>query len=250
MADANPEANTEAGVDLSDFASAVSAVSNLSIRFENMFGQRSSDSYAKKEREMIPQSAILTADQDEAQQMRDLYSEVPKLTKKEKNLLALYDAIASGDKVVVLDKILKDGGMFGESRSGWGAVGAPTIAIAPVGAEKVSWVARQTNRSSMSTAGKARFVSWVGPTRHIIERRGDVHARWMSGETSVPTIPPQHRDKVEKGDLILWEATWRNTEIRVDRHPDPAILRKVSDGLYRVVAAWDLTAVEAAMLAG
>jgi hypothetical protein len=67
------------------------------------------------------------------------------------------------------------------------------------------------------------------------------------GKAQLPLIPPQHRPG---GDLsryhILFEATWQRTP----PDPDPLLLERIgTDGLlFVVLAAWDLTPLEQAVL--
>jgi hypothetical protein len=42
---------------------------------------------------------------------------------------------------------------------------------------------------------------------------------------------------------ILWEAEWRNRPSR-----DPFLLEKINGNMYRILAAWDITPVEAAAI--
>lgn len=64
----------------------------------------------------------------------------------------------------------------------------------------------------------------------------------------VPPIPPTLRPPFKLGNYeILWEATWE----KVPRPPgDPALLRHIGGDLYAVLAIWDLTPLERAVLAG
>lgn len=59
----------------------------------------------------------------------------------------------------------------------------------------------------------------------------------------VPTIPPQYRPDDPENYFILWEAVWDRTA-----PVDPLLLRKLNDIFYVVVAEWDLTAAERAVL--
>lgn len=64
----------------------------------------------------------------------------------------------------------------------------------------------------------------------------------------VPNVPPPLRPAHSlSGYTILWEATWS-----IDPPPpgDPALLKHVGGELYAVVAVWDLTELEQAVLAG
>lgn len=68
---------------------------------------------------------------------------------------------------------------------------------------------------------------------------GDFSARWSA---IVPSIPPRFRPAELTNYHLLWEADWRRPPV------DPALLRALGNGLYVVVATWDLTALERAVL--
>ena len=60
----------------------------------------------------------------------------------------------------------------------------------------------------------------------------------------VPQVPPRHRPKRRhlQGYFVLWEAEWQKVPV------DPILLRHLTGPLYVVLAAWDLTEVERAVL--
>ena len=65
----------------------------------------------------------------------------------------------------------------------------------------------------------------------------------------VPTIPPALRPPHKlSGYHILWEAEWGQETVVPPG--DPALLRHLSGDLYAVLAVWDLTELERAVLAG
>lgn len=66
-----------------------------------------------------------------------------------------------------------------------------------------------------------------------------------TGRAIVPMIPVWHRPKTALDSYhILWEAEWRKA------YPvDPYLLRRIGGDLWLVVAAWDLTEVERAVMA-
>jgi hypothetical protein len=62
----------------------------------------------------------------------------------------------------------------------------------------------------------------------------------------VPTIPPPFRPQYKlSGYHILWEAEWD-----LSAPADPALLKHLGGDLYAVLAVWDLTELEQAVLAG
>lgn len=69
----------------------------------------------------------------------------------------------------------------------------------------------------------------------------------MNGRTVVPTIPPDVRPRRNRlhGFHVLWEVEqWDPTP-----PVDPALLRHIRGELWSVVATWDLTPLERAVLA-
>ena len=72
--------------------------------------------------------------------------------------------------------------------------------------------------------------------------------KWQARETLravVPTIPPSlmPSDRLSKYH-ILWEAEWESIPV------DPMLLKSLGHNLYVVLATWDLTPLERAILAG
>lgn len=69
----------------------------------------------------------------------------------------------------------------------------------------------------------------------------------VKGEATVPLVPRGLRpDKLEDY-TILWEPIWENKEVKA---VDPILLQHVAGVIYRVVLAWDVTPIEAAVLKG
>lgn len=63
----------------------------------------------------------------------------------------------------------------------------------------------------------------------------------------VPTIPPALRHAL-RGYVILWEADW--TVGAMIPPGDPALLKHLGGDMYALLAVWDLTPLERAVLAG
>lgn len=77
-----------------------------------------------------------------------------------------------------------------------------------------------------------RFDGW----RHIASERRAV----------VPLVPPPYRPKFALSNYhVLWEAEWEPFPPR-----DPMLLKRISGDLFAVVAQWDLTDLERAVLGG
>jgi hypothetical protein len=73
----------------------------------------------------------------------------------------------------------------------------------------------------------------------------DERPRWTATfRAIVPTVPPLLRPRHKlSGYTILWEADWTN-----EAPVDPALLKHLGGDLYAVVAVWDLTELERAVL--
>jgi hypothetical protein len=71
---------------------------------------------------------------------------------------------------------------------------------------------------------------------------------WEMLKAMAPVIPPALRPAHHLRNYhLLWEAEWS----RIPRPPgDPALLKHVAGDLYAVLAVWDLTPLEQAVLAG
>jgi hypothetical protein len=224
----------------------VMTTGTFTVDTSTLAGNRRTTTTTKEERgPMIPSTAVLTVPPEEAEHQLALYADLPELTEREKNMLAIYDAVLAGEKIIKLNQVLQLG-MAMEGR------GFPKVAIAPVEAEMVTFlrdrkVPTRRPRFDQRDDGQSKFLSgkWSYPLAEWDwQRTSFTEAR---AEAMVPLVPPTHRDKIQPGDLMLWEPVWlRQNEKVID--PDPAIIRPLSNGLYQVVAAWDLTSVEAMML--
>lgn len=68
--------------------------------------------------------------------------------------------------------------------------------------------------------------------------------RWRA---DMPIIPPRLRPAHKlTGYHVLWEAEWRRNRVRAAH--DPALLKRIGGDLFAVLAVWDLTDLERAVL--
>ena len=72
---------------------------------------------------------------------------------------------------------------------------------------------------------------------------------WQAWRAMVPVVPPALRPAhALSGYVVLWEVDrWERTPAPPG---DPALLKRIGGDLYAVVAVWDLTELERAVLAG
>jgi hypothetical protein len=186
---------------------------------------------------------------EEAQTQLDLYKDLPELTPHEKSLMDIYAAVLADEKVISLPSLVND-----RRFQDW-----PVVAVAPVRASSVTFV-RETKghrRSNRVICSYYKTPTW---TLNAGEARANDHTRWreVTLVSRVPSIHPLYRNKVQDGDLILWEVSdWRAERDQMQQLPsrtltelDPIVVRAIpnSEGLYKVIAAWDLTQAEARLL--
>jgi len=161
-------------------------------------------------------------------------------TQEDEILMRGYRHLAQGKKILDLIDVMKVAGVDGKNR--------PRLAIARASWEKCflrvendgacifskkqwSWV--RDNASRQFTRLPSGTLPSSGPMQFN-----------SSCSAVVPTIPPQFKPA---GSLdrfhILWDATW------TDEPPsDPILLRHLGRNVYAVLASWDLTPLEKALL--
>lgn len=107
-------------------------------------------------------------------------------------------------------------------------------------------------RGSAQRATRQRFdvraATFARPAEHE-GRQIDEFTSATRKVAMVPSIPPALRPPGRSldGFHILWEAEWK---VRPLPPGDPALLKHVGGDLYAVLAVWDLTPLEQAVLAG
>lgn len=177
--------------------------------------------------------------QDEARRAFEHYRTAVKarLTAEDEAIMAGYQAILRGQQVVDLLAVMRGCGLD--------AQGCPKLAIIRADAREC-WLRIRSDRSAQFAMDR-----WARSSRrrHIDLPPGTLPegARpiYDSHSAIVPTIPPHlrpSRTALDKFD-ILWEANWRRIAPK-----DPMLLRRLRGYLYAVVATWDLTEVEQAVL--
>lgn len=164
-------------------------------------------------------------------------------TVEDEAIAQAYRAARRGLQVIRLTEAIKTAGYFDGS-------GLPRIAIA--GAEwpecNVVWSgddlifsdeARHRNQGALVGRSSVRV-----PMRNV----GVPGVRhWTRGRASIPLVPPRHRPKPRRlrHCHVLWEVdAWNMVPAK-----DPALIRHIRGDLWAVLAVWDLTELERAVLA-
>jgi hypothetical protein len=164
-------------------------------------------------------------------------------TAEDEAIAQAYRAAKRGLQVIRLTEAVKMGGYFDS--------GLPRIAIAgPTWPEcYVQWSGDDLvftddggwshNRGALVGRGSVRVPMHdvgVAPVRN-----------WRRGQAPIPLVPPRHRPRPRrlKHCHILWEVeAWNSVPAK-----DPALLRHIRGDLWAVLAIWDLTELERAVLA-
>ncbi len=164
-------------------------------------------------------------------------------------IMAGYRALSRGDLVISLSETIRRGGL--DHR------GYPRLAVCRADAEWC-WFnhARRwdSGASEYRAMGSITYMmdSWSEArwTRRRVRVDG-VHEPMSQPphpdvRAMVPIIPPALRPKAKLSNYhVLWEADWQ----KAPRPPgDPALLRRIRGDLWTVMATWDLTELERAVL--
>lgn len=160
-------------------------------------------------------------------------------TKADEALMRGFRALAKGKAVLDLLGVMKTAGL--DTR------GRPRLAIVRADAEQVYCNVFASGAACFSmdrwprdnhTRRNVSFRDGTFDVGHI-KIVGSVSARAVA-----PPIPPRFRPMVLANYHVLWEAEWET----VPR--DPILLRRLHSMLFAVLAQWDLTDLERAVLKG
>jgi hypothetical protein len=185
---------------------------------------------------------VIDVTEDEAAQKLAEYAAVAPADRGylDEALARAYRAVSGGGRLIRLSEAILAGG-FDER-------GMPRLAVA--GAEwrtATCWWANRGDLIFADDPNRSNRGAAVG--HHSLRISYPEGTRppnaYRAGLAIVPMVPPAKRPR--RGVLsrchILWEAEW---DMSVPR--DPALLRHVAGGLWRVLSEWDLTELERAVL--
>lgn len=150
-----------------------------------------------------------------------------------------YRAAARGLPIIRLSETVAAGGFFDD--------GLPRIAVVRATEREceVHWSGTDLIYSDGVSRNQGALVG-AYTVRVPMGERPSGGRRWR-GRTIVPLIPPRHRPRPRrlKHCHILWEVeSWDMIPPR-----DPALLRHIRGDLWAVLAVWDLSELERAVLA-
>jgi hypothetical protein len=162
-------------------------------------------------------------------------------------IAAGYRAAARGMPILSLSETIDAGGFFDN--------GLPRIAIVRADATQCfvtqdmagSWKIDLVFSRNRDSENRGALVG-ADTVRVHTSREWNSRDSWRRGSTIVPNIPPPHRPNPRRLHRfhILWEVEkWTMVAPR-----DPALLKHIGGDLWAVMAVWDLTDLERAVLAG
>lgn len=179
------------------------------------------------------QTSVLEVTQVEALQHLKLYKQhVNTPGSVDWEIERIYREISKGNTVIQAFESIKNAG-FDEK-------GRPKLAIVQAAAQRCFCRADSTEvffRDWAKRQSPGIKIPWpMAP--------GEASRLWNSAVARVPLVPVHLRPKTKLEKYhILWEADWEDVPV------DPMLLRRIGQAdAWVVLAAWDLTAVERAVL--
>jgi hypothetical protein len=152
-----------------------------------------------------------------------------------------YAALAEGTPLLNLREAF--------AHTGLGEDGRPKLAIARADRKQV-YVRVRSNDLEFSTLKRSSW-NYAGSLLIHVPFTG-IGERWKDGYSLVPLVPADVRPSEPLHNfLILWEVEqWADRPFIAQPDRDPYLLRHLVGELYAVVAEWDLTDLERAIMAG
>lgn len=177
---------------------------------------------------------------------------------EDEQIMRGYRTLAKGQQVLNLPQTLRAGGINVQTfRGRWGRgsvdVHLPRLAVARANRTTVwTYGIRDDGSCTMQTKRDPhvnnRFDVLRFPEATFAEGSSDEWGSQPRIRAVVPNVPPRLRPRVGLGNFhVLFEAEWG---LDPDPPVDPALLKHIDGDLYAVVAVWDLTELERAVLAG
>jgi hypothetical protein len=159
-------------------------------------------------------------------------------TTEDEAIAQAYRAAARGHQVIRLTEAVRIGGYVDD--------GHPRIAVCRADATKC-WVT-SNGRDIVYSSDEWMDNRGALVGRTTVRVPGVNEGGWLRrASTVVPLIPPRHRPRPRRlrHCHVLWEVeSWTPEPPR-----DPALLRHIRGDLWAVLAVWDLTDIERAVLA-
>jgi hypothetical protein len=175
------------------------------------------------------QNAVLEPEENARRKYRE-YRTALKTSKQHyiSALAAVYWQLSHGKKVVDVIHAI--------SEAGTNDKGEPKLAIARADDTKIRFARSQDRLTFVRPATRYAVFELTVPW----QLRG-----WLRGEAPVPLVPPLH---LPKGSLAQYHILWEVEAWAPVPSPDPLLLKRLDGALFVIVAAWDLTPAEQAVM--
>lgn len=191
-----------------------------------------------------------TMDPDVAQEKLEATERVLERRADDPELLALRDAYAAaadGKPLIQLSLAI--------SNAPRDRHGRPQLAIARADRRHVTLQLHNRNGvCEFSTVSPRSTRRWHSRSSLVVEIPWPTPNRYVIGHALVPLIPPDVLETVTPRDLrgyhILFEVeAWADEPLDAQPDRDPYLLRHVTGDLWAIIAEWDLTDIERAVMA-
>jgi hypothetical protein len=159
-------------------------------------------------------------------------------TAEDEAMASAYRAAAKGLPIIRLSQCIQAGGFFD--------TGLPRIAVMRTDAERCFVRVRHDELIYCDSDHFDNRGALVGAHSVRVPVEG-MSSHWARASTIVPSVPPRHRPSTRwarRRFHVLWEVEeWTPVPPR-----DPALIRHIRGDLWAVLATWDLTELERAVL--
>ena len=200
--------------------------------------------------------------EDAFREYRDALKE--RHSKEDEQIMRAYREMAKGTALLRLSEAMVLGGTVVQNLQEFSKdtpITLPKLAVARADGD-FAWTSGIRKSGGLTILGKREVAR--NNRKHRIEFppgtfegiETDAARRWEWGRTEsgafnalIPNIPPHLRPPHALLNYhILWEAEWRQAP--GPPPGDPMLLKHIGGDLYAILASWDLTPVEQAVLAG
>lgn len=181
-----------------------------------------------------------------AQEKWRLYKEATKRSKDPiyKDMKKVYNQLKGGRKVIDINSVFE--------KSGINSLLQPKLAIARIALKEIYFHYHRSGRlrfshSSWDGSSQSGDVLMNGVLPNQTEESFGKYTHSKTGKAPVPLVPPQFLPKRITNDLyVLWEVK----EWEMVPPKDPYLLKRITKNMFVVLAAWDLTELERAVMKG